>query len=349
MSAQSGSQPGEGLRIAVFGAGAIGTVLGAYLSLAGLDVMLVSRNAQHIEALRGEGAAITGQASLNVPVRALLPQQMYGYYDVVFLLTKQQENEKTAAFLRPYLTPGDGMLCSLQNGIPELALQKEIAPRQLAGGAVAWGASMVAPGVCALTSDAGTQSFSLAGTPQAPLARLQAIGRILAAMGPVQWYERLVDLRWTKLLINASFSAVGTLIGGTFGDVLACPGALRLAHQTLKECLGAGHALGIRFGRIDDRFEAAAFDYDDCASRQQAQQNLCQAMQGRRDIIPSMLQDIRRGRATEIAAINGTVCAQGRQAGRPTPCNDALVRAIQAIERGEKRCGVENLALFDGV
>ena len=84
------------MRIAIYGAGALGTILGAYLTRAGLDVTLVTRNTAHVAALNQKGAKIIGETEMLQPVKAVLPEDMSDCYDVVFLMTKQSENQATA-------------------------------------------------------------------------------------------------------------------------------------------------------------------------------------------------------------------------------------------------------------
>lgn len=116
---------GEPLRICIYGAGSLGTVLGAYLSRAGLDVDLVTRNRSHVEAMNLGGAMISGTVEMTVPVKAMIPETMHGIYDYIFLLTKQQENEKVVALLRNFLSP-EGALCTFQNGLPEYEISRII-------------------------------------------------------------------------------------------------------------------------------------------------------------------------------------------------------------------------------
>jgi len=80
------------MRIAIYGAGSLGTILGAYLSKDGLDVELITRNERHIKGLNEKGAQIIGTITMTVPVKAILPEQMSGIYDLIFLMTKQMDN-----------------------------------------------------------------------------------------------------------------------------------------------------------------------------------------------------------------------------------------------------------------
>ena len=120
------------MKYAIYGAGSLGTVLGAYLTKNGVDIELVNRNRAHVAALQKSGAHITGAVEMTVPVKALLPEEMAGEYGVIFLLTKQLENDKTAAFLKPFLGR-DGVLVTLQNGIPEPGLAEILGQDRVIG------------------------------------------------------------------------------------------------------------------------------------------------------------------------------------------------------------------------
>ena len=105
-------------KVAIYGAGSLGTVLGAYMTKNGADVELVNRNKSHVAALNEKGAKITGTVEMTVPVKAITPDEMSGKYSVIFLMTKQLHNPEVVTFLKPFLTD-DGVIVTLQNGIPE--------------------------------------------------------------------------------------------------------------------------------------------------------------------------------------------------------------------------------------
>ncbi|MBR2371713.1 MAG: 2-dehydropantoate 2-reductase, partial [Clostridia bacterium] len=81
-------------RYAIYGAGSLGTVLGAYITKNGGTIDLINRNKAHVDALNANGAKITGLADFCVPVTALTPDEMTGKYDVILLLTKQLQNKQ---------------------------------------------------------------------------------------------------------------------------------------------------------------------------------------------------------------------------------------------------------------
>jgi 2-dehydropantoate 2-reductase len=74
-------------------------------------------------------------------VNALLPEQMQGLYDIIFLMTKQQHNPEVVTFLKDYLAP-DGVIVTLQNGLPEAGIADIVGPERVLGCTVAWGAPL---------------------------------------------------------------------------------------------------------------------------------------------------------------------------------------------------------------
>ena len=106
------------MKTCIFGAGSLGTVLGAYITENGGKIDLVNRNKQHTTALKENGATITGTVSKNIKVNALFPDEMAGKYDIIFLMTKQLFNKEVVTTLKKFLKK-DSVICTMQNGIPE--------------------------------------------------------------------------------------------------------------------------------------------------------------------------------------------------------------------------------------
>ena len=138
------------MRYAIYGAGSLGTVLGAYITKSGEKIDLINRNRAHVEALNQHGARIIGTVDLTVPVAAITPEQMSGKYDVILLLTKQLHNKEVITMLKDYLTD-EGVLVTLQNGLPEPGIAEIIRAHRTMGCTVDWGATLTSPGVATLT------------------------------------------------------------------------------------------------------------------------------------------------------------------------------------------------------
>ena len=114
------------MKTAIYGAGSLGTVLGAYLSKAGVDVDLITRNKEHVDAMNKGGAKIIGTVNMTVPVHALTPDQMTEKYELIILLTKQLDNENILRNLEKNMTD-DCIVCTLQNGLPNFRFPRSSA------------------------------------------------------------------------------------------------------------------------------------------------------------------------------------------------------------------------------
>jgi 2-dehydropantoate 2-reductase len=170
---------------------------------------------------------------------------------------------------------------------------------------------------------------------------------LLELMCPVHEEPNLIGARWSKLLINATFSGLGTVLGGTFGDVSENKDAQKIAVRCMKECIDVGHAAGAVFAPVQGKDITKLFYYKSKLKYAFALLLLPIAMKKHRAIIPSMLQDIRNGKPCEIDAINGVVCDFGKKNGVATPINDRIVSVIKRIESGELKAEKENIRLFD--
>lgn len=113
------------MKTAIYGAGSLGTVLGAYLAKAGVDVDLITRNREHVDALNKDGAKIIGTVNMTVPVHALTPDEMTEKYELIILLTKQLDNVNVLKNLQKNMTD-DCIVCTLQNGLPELSVSEVV-------------------------------------------------------------------------------------------------------------------------------------------------------------------------------------------------------------------------------
>lgn len=283
-------------RYAIYGAGSLGTVLGAYITKNGGKIDLINRNKAHVEALKTNGAKITGTVDLNVPVTAITPDEMTGKYDVILLLTKQLLNKEVVTFLKDYLAD-DGVIVTLQNGLPEPEIAEIVGTNRTMGCVVEWGATLSAPGVCTLTSAPESLSFHMGKMDGITDEKFNEVKALLELMCPVHEESNLIGARWSKLLINATFSGLGTVIGGVFGDVSENKAARKVAIRCMKECIDVGHAAGAEFAPVQGKNITALFYYKSVVKRAIATMLIPIAMKKHRNIEPSMLQDLKKKQA----------------------------------------------------
>ena len=333
------------IRKAIYGAGSLGTVLGAYLSRAGEEIELVSRNREHVRVLQKNGARITGTVSFTAPVRAILPEQMSGRYDLIFLMTKQQNNAEVAAALEEHLAE-NGLLVTFQNGLPEPGIEKILGKHRTLGCTVEWGATLSAPGECTVTSAPGRMFFHMGRKDGVPEEKLLLVKSVLEKMCPVVLEGDLNSVRWSKLLINTAFSGIGTVIGGTYGDVARGRLTRKGVIACINECASVAKAEGVTLAPVQGIDLNSLLPCRGFGKRTLLMALIPFAMREHRAIYPSMLQDIEKGKPCEIDSFNAVVSEHGRKSGIPTPVNDRITKIIREIDRGERKPCVENLSLL---
>ncbi len=333
------------MRIAILGCGAMGTVLGAYLSKKGIPVDMIDAYKAHVDALNEGGAVISDKDNFTQKVHALLPEEMEGIYDLVFLMTKQTANDKVLPNLLKHLGP-DSTVCTLQNGVPEPFVAKYIGEERTVGGTVQWGATFLGPGHSELTSDlnlkrTNDKPFFDIGEMNGELTpRIMAVAGVLNHMGQTLVVRNLMDARWIKLVINACGSGMSAACGCPFGKLLDNPRAMEcmsyIAYEVAVVAKAAGIDLGEGYFRLLFHPERARKFYTGIYTN---------AKEGK----ASMLQDLEAGRITEVDMLNGYVCEAGDRLGIDTPYNDAVVRIVHGMESGELPFSLSNLQYFPDI
>ena len=221
------------MRAAIYGAGSLGTILGAYIAKSGGNIELINRNKAHIEALQHNGAKVSGTVNFTQKVTAYTPDAMSGKYDIIFLMTKQQQNKEVVTFLKDFLAD-DGVIVTLQNGIPELLIGEIVGEERVLGCTVAWGATMQEPGVCELTSAPDSLSFSIGSLSANTSHHIGNVKTLLEMMGTVEVDSNFIGSRWSKLLINSAFSGMSAVLGCTFGEAAKNKASCRIVQALIK-------------------------------------------------------------------------------------------------------------------
>lgn len=320
-------------------------ILGAYITKNGGKIDLINRNRAHVEAIRRNGAVVTGTVNFTQKVEVYTPEEMTGKYDIVFLMTKQLQNREVVTFLKDFLTE-DGVIVTLQNGIPEMLIGEIVGEDHVLGCTVAWGATKTGDGVCELTSEPDSLTFSLGSTSPKPNAHITDVKALLELMGPVEMEENFIGTRWSKLLINAAFSGMSAVLGCTFGETVSEIPQRKIVQAIMKECMDVCSAGGIRIEPVQGKDIVKLFNYSNPVKKAVSLLLLPFAIKKHRLLKASMLQDIENGKKTEVDSINGSVCAYGRKVGCPTPMNDKVVEIVHRIEEGELSPSFDNLRMF---
>ena len=337
------------MRTAILGAGALGIIIGALMTKNGKQVDLIDSYQENVDALNTHGASVTGNLELNWPVTALAPQDMKGEYDLVLLLTKQTANETALPRLLPHLHQ-ESIVCTLQNGIPEDSVAAIVGRERTIGGAVGFGATWLRPGVSELTSTLEAVekfAFEIGELDGVVRPRLETVKEILSAAGGTTILTNLMGIRWTKLLMNATFSGMSAALGCSFRNLLTDEKAMtciaHIADETIKVCHGKGYRMV--------EMQGADMEFLELGSKADiaGKMDFYRKVWGRHNNKASMLQDLEKGNNTEIDHINGVVCRSGRECGIATPFNEKVVEIIKQAEARRTVTDFGNLARFDEI
>lgn len=333
------------MRIAIMGAGSLGTILGAYISKAGFSIDLIDPYEEHVKVLNEEGAHVIGTVEFTQKVNAILPQQMEGVYDLIIYMAKQTYNDTAIPQIKAHIDE-NSTVCVCQNGIPEYAVSQAIGAERVVGAPVGWGATFQEPGCSALTSDEGNLNFTLGSLDGSINARVLKTKEVLESMGEVIVSENLLGLRWTKLLMNSTFSGLSTALGTTFGGVLDNDDAMKLILRIGKECVDVAAEKGITLEPYEGYDFYTAFKRGNKETNDQSIELIREIWKPHYRLTASMAQDVMNGRKCEIFHINGVVCNAGKECNIPTPINDIIVEIVSGMQEGKYEYTPKNIDFF---
>lgn len=298
------------MRVAIVGAGAMGGVIGFYLA-AVADVVLVDPWAEHVAAITAAGLSCEREGEVRVrPVRAVSDPALVGPCEAAIVLVKARQTPWAAAACQVLLAPG-AVAYTLQNGVGNReALAAELGEARVGQGVTALGGTLLGPG---RVRHAGMGLTTLGAAPDR--ARAEELASLLTAAGlPAEVSDDVEALLWGKLVVNVGINALTALLRVPNGALADIPVARELMAAAVGEAAAVAAARGVRL------------PYDDPVAHVEA---VARATGANRS---SMLQDVLRGAATEVAVINGAVVREGARLGVPTPLNAALLALVEALD-----------------
>jgi 2-dehydropantoate 2-reductase len=295
------------MKIAILGAGALGSVIGAELHTAGHEVVLLDLNEAHLTAINADGLRVDwDDRTEHLPIPAMKPDQA-PQVDLVILLTKTMHTDAALAGIAPLIECGACVL-TLQNGLGNV----ERVQARVPDGQVLFGCTMT-PGD--LRGPGHVASHGLAYTPFDALDASGPAARLAAELDGDQltWTDAAAAQVWQKAAFNCAMNATAVLGAGTVGAIAEHLGA-ELAQDIAAEVLAVGAAEGVT-GDI-----GAVRKQIDFALKQHTGHK------------PSMLQDVEAGRRTEIESLNGYVEQIGTKRGIDVPMNRLLAALVRMRE-----------------
>ncbi len=314
------------MRVAVFGAGAMGISLAALMTPYA-EIDLIARNAARAEEL---GSVLFNGKPVSLRVRVA---EGAGEYDLVILAVKQRDTESAVPALRALLGKA-GALMSIQNGLPEAGLAEQFGGERVYGCTVSYGAERTQDGV-AVTSQAGIH-FAVGAYGGG--CALGEISSLLSKVGEV-YVGDLCEIRFAKLAVNASFSTLSALSGLTFGQI--SHKYKREAVALMREVFSVARAYGCRRLPLNGHdlfrvFGAFAF------------LTVPVAMRKYRNTRSGMLLDLEAGRRCDVDLVAGACVAAGRKKGVETPLLARAVSLVHDVENGLAEIAPQTIGLVFG-
>lgn len=296
------------MKIAVVGGGAMGSLFAARLALAGFATTLVEVDAGRLEHIRKEGVVVDlAGRCIVAPVPCVRPADLERGQELLILFTKFAGLSAALAQSRHALA-AEGVVVVLSNGLGVAGQLEGLIPEnRLVLGVSDVAADLRADGVH--SDGTGLVKLGMANPADdpAPLARVQSVLETAGFSA-----HAMPDIRqaiWEKLAFNAAFNAVATLADARVCDLDNVPGR-RIVAAILAEVGSVARA-----GQVP-------FDHAAVSAR------IEQAFLRQGEHRPSMAQDRRAGRRTEIGAINGAIAARGEEWGVPVPINRTLTDLV---------------------
>ena len=313
------------MQVAVYGAGAIGSLVGARLHEAAVDVRLIGRQAQ-VEAITANGLLVKGRGQSHV-VRLPATTTLGGTADIILLTVKSQDVRDACRDIARL--DSDATVVTMQNGVRSDREAAEIlGRRRIVGCVLNISATYLEPGVV----EQNTGALLQIGAPFPESAK--RVDAVLALLGPSMNTEHVPDIaraRWTKLMANLN-NAIMAITGLPIGRALRHRGLARLSIATIREGVRTAQLGG--FG-LDQSRRARIFRLMATLPLSLSYRLFGGRLAGNfppeSTYGPSTLQSLQRGSSSELDYLNGEIVTLGERIGRPTPYNAGLLEAGRAV------------------
>ncbi|HVO37397.1 MAG TPA: 2-dehydropantoate 2-reductase [Spirochaetia bacterium] len=303
------------MKISIIGSGAMGSLYGGKLSLAGHDVVLYDVYREHVEAVRKSGLSIEeagrGDVAVAHPGASSDPASLEGS-DVFIIFVKSTATEQAAAQLARYAGPSTIVL-TLQNGLGnEEIIRRHFGESRTAAGVTSQGATFLGPGRIRHAGSGPTH----VGMADRDNTRLSPLADALNGAGfETHVVDDVASLVWSKLVINVGINGLTALIGQTNGRLLEFEETGAIMADLVAEAVAVARARGVRFTYSDPLATVR-----DVAAKTGANRS-------------SMLQDFDRHRESEIDFMNGAIVREAAALGIAAPVNATVTRLVKTLDR----------------
>lgn len=304
------------MKILFAGAGALGARFAYMLHSNGEDVTLIDSWQDHVEKIREEGlkVIIDGEDRGNVKLPIFYPEELTGEYDVIFVATKSMQLRPMLEKIKPFLKENTKVICIL-NGLGHVDTLKEyVDPENILIGVTLWTSGLGGPGVLNAVGTGKTEIKQVSENDTT--FTLEMVERLNKAGLNLIYSDNVFQSIWHKAGLNCVLNAYCTVIDCNIMQYDSYPASQELTDMLLEEVVAVGRAEG-----VDVKYEYIADNIKKVAAPETGGKHY-----------PSLYQDMKNGRLTEIDYLNGAVAKLGRKHGIKTPVCDLITHIIHAKE-----------------
>ncbi len=300
------------MKILIVGTGAVGGYFGAFLSKAGNDVTFLARG-EHLKAINRNGLivkSINGDFSVTVKVKEWPDKD--DRYDLIIFAVKGYDLETASETIKD-VAADDTSILSLLNGVEsEELLTKKFGTEKIIGGVAFIGSAIETPGVILHTASGFVTIGEIDGEKSDRCKRIKTTFE--KAHIPCKISADINKDIWSKMLWNVGFNAITAVTGALVSEILANQGTRQIVEQSMLETINVAKKKGVLLSpdlilKTITRTEKVG------------------------KIKTSMLQDIEKGKQTEIDFINGAIVKIGNDVDINTPVNETLCDLVKFLER----------------
>lgn len=310
-------------KILVYGAGAIGMTFGGYLSKEH-EITLLGRE-KNLNAIKRNGLRISGIwggqrfRRFKLASRTAQLEKRPGTYDLILVCVKSYDTLRAAREIARF-AGSRTMVISLQNGLGNLeTLGRFLRPENILAGRVIFGAVLQEPGHVEITVIASPTAVGESSRNEIT-SRVRAVVKMFRSAGlPSSAVKNVRTLLWAKAAFNCALNPLATLIGSHYGFLGEHEMTRLLMEEAIREVYRTARKMKVAME------PPAAASYIDFFYNK--------LLPSTYNHFPSMLQDIKRGKRTEIDAINGAIAAYAARAGVDVPVNRFLTKAVKELEK----------------
>ena len=303
------------MNIVVMGAGALGSVIGGFLSKNN-NVTLIGR-LPHVNKIKKSGLEISGIWGEHVfhPSACVSPEEVKETPELIIITTKAYDTARAVELLECIISK-ETYVMSMQNGIGnEEIIANSIGSGKTLGGMAIFGAIMVEPGHSKVTVYA---SECLVGSLTGDMKVAERIAKTLNNAGiPTIATEDIIREKWMKAFYNIALNPLSAILDKEYGFLGKHEEAKKIITHLLKEAFEVAKAEGVNL-----KYDWRAY-YDYLMNRQ---------LPPTASHLSSMLQDLKKGKKTEIDYLNGAIVKLGRKHGVKTPANEIIANIIKLME-----------------